>query len=370
MTAAQYHAGQFPPGELDWPRLIPLIGPANAAVAKYAGTLNGIPNAQVLLSPMTSQEAVLSSKIEGTQATLGEVLEFEAGQEAASDEKRDDILEVLNYRRAMKHAVNSMKELPLSQRLIRGAHAVLMDGVRGEHKRPGEYKLFANYIGPMGRPVEDARFIPAAPEQVVDLMSAWEKYLHSDAPDQLVQLAILHAEFEAIHPFEDGNGRIGRLLVPLFMVDKGLLDSPDFYLSSYLEARREEYYDRLLAVSAEGDWTGWCEFFLRAIIEQARDNESKARAILELYQSKKDWIATKTRSQYAIRALDWFFDRPIFVTSDFFKSADIPKPTAGRIVRIVRDEGLLKELRPSRGSRAATLCFPELLNITEGREFF
>jgi Fic family protein len=148
MTATNYHTGRFPPSELDWPRLLPLIGPANAAVARYEGVLHGIPNVQVLLSPLTSQEAVLSSKIEGTQATLGEVLEFEAYEEAASGDKRDDIQEVLNYRQAMRHAVEAMKTLPLSLRVVRDAHKVLMQGVRGENKTPGEYRRIPNWIGP------------------------------------------------------------------------------------------------------------------------------------------------------------------------------------------------------------------------------
>jgi Fic family protein len=370
MTVTRYHEGRFPAVQLDWERLIPLIGPANAAVARYEGVLQGIPNAQVLLSPLTSQEAVLSSKIEGTQATLGEVLEFEAAEDTAVGEKRDDIQEVLNYRKAMRHAVDALRTLPLSQRVVRDAHRVLMEGVRGENKTPGEYRRIPNWIGPPGCTVETARFVPPGADRVPDLMSAWEKHLHNQAPDRLVQLAILHAEFEAIHPFLDGNGRIGRLLVPLFLVDKGLLTSPDFYVSAYLEAHRDEYYDRLLAVSRDGDWTGWCAFFLTALTEQARDNESKARAILDLYQAKKDWIAEKTHSQYAVKALDWFFGRPVFRTSDFVAASEIPKPTANRIVRVARDEGLLREIRPGRGRRAAILVFPELLNIAEGRSVF
>lgn len=372
MASVKYHEGKFPPAneQLDWAQLLPLIGPASAAVARYEGVLHSIPNAHVLLAPLTSQEAVLSSKIEGTQATLGEVLEFEAAEDTAHGEKRNDIQEVLNYRKAMLHAVDAMRNLPLSQRLIRDTHRVLLHGVRGENKTPGEYRCISNWIGSSGCTMDTARFIPPGANLVPDLMSGWEKYLHGSAPDKLVQLAILHAEFEAIHPFLDGNGRIGRLLVPLFLVDKKLLSDPDFYISSYLEAHREEYYDRLLAVSRNGDWTGWCAFFLTALTEQARDNEIKAKSILALYQSKKDWIIEKTHSQHAVKALDWFFNRPIFKTSDFIASSGIPKPTAGRIIRIVRDERMLLEIRPSSGRRAAILAFSELLNIAEGRSVF
>jgi len=370
MTATKYHEGGFPPKELHLERLLPLIGPAHAAVARYAGLLLGIPNSKVLLSPLTSQEAVLSSKIEGTQATLGEVLEFEAEDVAASSEKRNDIQEVLNYRRALQYAVDAMSTLPLSQRLVRDVHRVLMEGVRGANKTPGEFRKIPNWIGPAGCTEATARFVPPGAADLPELMGAWERYLHSEEPDKLIQLAILHAEFEAIHPFLDGNGRIGRLLVPLFLVDKKILDGPDFYVSAYLESKREEYYERLLAVSRDGDWTGWCEFFLRALTAQALDNEAKATAILSLYRAQKKWIVEKTRSHHAIRALDWFFTRPIFKAPDFVVSSGIPKPTANRIVRVVRDAGLLHELRPSSGRRPAILMFTELLVIAEGRPVF
>lgn len=365
MAAVQYHTSKFPPNSLDWPQLIPLIGPANAAVARYEGLLHGIPNAEVLLAPLTSQEAVLSSKIEGTQATLGEVLEFEAAEETATGEKRNDIQEVLNYRQALKHSVHGMQKLPLSLRVIRDAHQVLMHGVRGKDKTPGEFRQIANWIGRAGCTMKTARFVPPSADHVAQLMSAWEKYMYADAPDRLIQLAVLHAEFEAIHPFLDGNGRLGRLLVPLFLVQHKLLSTPNFFVSGYLESHRDEYYDRLLAVSRSNDWTGWCKFFLRAMVEQAKDNEAKARAILELYKSRKEWIANLTHSQYAIRALDWFFSHPVFKASDFVQSSRIPKPTAHRILQLTQKSRLLKVIRKSSGRTSAILAFAELLKITE-----
>lgn len=372
MTAILYHAGGFPPLDLDWPRLIPLIGPANAALARYEGVLHGVPNPQVLLSPLTTNEAVLSSRIEGTQATLGEVLELEAeGDEFdESTPKQADIREVLNYRAALAEATRLLDELPLSQRLIRSTHEVLMQGVRGRNKSPGEYRRVPNWIGPHGCAIEEARFVPCGADRVPAAMDAWEAYIHAPALDLLVKLAVLHAEFEAIHPFLDGNGRLGRLMVPLYLYANQLLSRPSFYLSEYLESQRETYYERLLAVSRDGDWTGWCAFFLQALITQADENERKARAIVDLYNVRKDWIAEVTRSQYAVRALDWFFLRPIFKTSDFTASVEIPPPTAGRILRVAREKGLLTELRPSSGRRAAVLAFPELLNLAEGTEVF
>jgi Fic family protein len=368
MPGVEYHRGRFPPAQLDWPALIPLLGPASAAVARYEGVLQGVPNPDVLLAPLTTQEAVLSSRIEGTQATFDEVLAYEAagGRTDESNEKVADIQEVLNYRAALRHAVQMMKSLPLSQRIVKEAHRVLMQGVRGQARAPGEYRRVANWIGSAGSTRETARFVPVSPESVPEAMSRWERYLHEDAPDRLVQLAILHAEFEAVHPFLDGNGRLGRLLVPLFLVEKRLLSSPNFYISAFLEANRGEYYDRLLAVSRDDDWTGWCAFFLRAVVQQAETNEARARSILELYRTRKEWITAEIRSLYGVRALDWFFSQPIFKTSDFVTSSGIPKPTANRILLAARRGGLLAEFRPGGGRRAAILSFPELLTITEG----
>ena len=163
---------------------------------------------------------------------------------------------------------------------------------------------------------------------------------------------------------------MGRLLVPLFLFSKGFLSSPSFYISAFLESHRDQYYEKLLSVSRDGDWTGWCGFFLNTVISQAEDNERKAKKTLKLYREKKHWIMEKTRSQYAVRALDWFFNRPIFRTSDFVQTSDIPRPTANRIVAIAKEGGLLRELRPGRGRRAAVLAFPELLNIAEGEAVF
>ncbi|MFN3327224.1 MAG: Fic family protein, partial [Bryobacteraceae bacterium] len=172
---------------------------------------------------------------EGTQATMGEVLEFEAGGDTPglSEDRRNDIREVLNYRAAMRMAEKMLAEVPLSQRVIRAAHEVLLAGVRGQGKAPGEYRRIPNWIGPAGCTIEQARFVPISADKLPDAMSAWERYLHSDAPDRLVQLAIVHAEFEALHPFLDGNGRLGRMLVPLFMWQKGLIQRPMFYLSAF-----------------------------------------------------------------------------------------------------------------------------------------
>jgi len=370
MGRVLYHEGRFPPVALDWSRLIPLLGPAAAAVARYDGMLAAIPNPGLLLAPLTTQEAVLSSRIEGTQATMGEVLEFEAGEEAASPERREDILEVLNYRAAMREAERLLATLPISGRVVRAAHKVLLTGVRGENMSPGDYRRTANWIGPPGCTIENAHFVPIGADKLLDAMSAWERYAHHDAPDKLVQLAILHAEFEALHPFSDGNGRLGRMLVPLFLWQSGLIRRPMFYISSYLEARRDTYYDGLLAVSRDDDWTGWCRFFLEAVQAQAEDNLRKAQSILDLYEDMKRKLPEMTRSQHALRALDWMFERPIFKSTDFIASAGIPAATARRFLGVLQDGGILRPLSPGRGRRAAVLAFPSLLNIAEGQELF
>lgn len=364
----RYHAGKFPPRELDWQRLIPLIGPANVALGRYDALLSAIPNASVLLSPLTTREAVLSSRIEGTQATMGEVLEYEAGVDTVTPEKSDDIQEILNYRRAMREAVELMEGLPICGRLIRKLHSTLLSGVRGDDKARGRYRPIQNYIGAHGSPIEEARFVPVAPELVKDGMSGWEKYLHGDTPDRLIQLGIAHAEFESLHPFLDGNGRLGRMMIPLFLFESRLLHAPTFYLSEYLEANRQEYYDRLLAVSRDDDWTGWSEFFLTAMTRQASENEAKARRILELYDAKKTWMVATTHSQYSIAALDFVFNQPIFSSSHFTEGSKIPQATARRILKLLSDNGLLTAIRESSGRRPAIFAFPELLSIAEGRE--
>ena len=369
--ATHYHEGKFPPeGRIDWSAVLPLIGPTVAAVARYDGMLAVIPSPHILLSPLTTQEAVLSSKIEGTEASMGEVLEFEAGKEATSPQRRDDIHEVLNYRHAMARAEEMLKELPLCQRVVREAHRVLLSGVRGEGKSPGEYRRIPNWIGQPGCTIEEATFVPISAERLPAAMDSWERYIHAEVPDRLVQLAVLHAEFESLHPFLDGNGRLGRMLVPLFLSERGLISRPMFYISAYFEARRAEYYEGLLAVSRDDEWTGWCRFFLKAVLAQAEENLAKARNILDLYERMKRRVAEVTRSRYAIRTLDWIFEHPIFNSARFSADMDIPARTARRLLAKLSDHGVLHVLHPSNGRRGTILIFPDLLNAAEGRDVF
>ncbi len=362
----RYHLGKFPPTGIQWESLIPLLGPASAALARYDGLLQAIPNPQVLLAPLTTQEAVLSSRIEGTQATASEVFEFEADEARFTGERRDDIREVLNYRRALSQAVNQLSKLPLSQRILLDSHRLLMSGVRGASKAPGEYRRIQNWIGAPGCTEETARFIPIAPQLLPDAMGELEKYIHTEAPDRLVQLAVIHAEFEALHPFLDGNGRLGRMIIPLFLVEKKLLSSPNFFVSAYFDQDRQAYYDALLSVSATGDWTPWCRYFLQAMTAQAAENEARARSILLLYEEMKARIPDVTHSQHAVRALDFIFQFPTFTSPAFEKRSGIPVPTARRILRVLREEGILLTIRESSGRSPAILSFQSLLRRAEG----
>jgi Fic family protein len=368
----KYHCNKFPPQELEWSKIIPFIGPANAALARYDGLLSSIPNPAVLLSPLTTQEAVLSSRIEGTQATMGEIFEYEAegATKDLSPEKEADINEVLNYRKAIWKANELLQELPLCQRIIKQAHRSLLEGVRGADKSPGEYRRIQNWIGPPGQPIDKALFIPISAEKIKDGMSKWEKYIHQKASDYLVQLAILHAEFESLHPFLDGNGRIGRMFIPLFLHKMKLIQGPMFYISAYLEANRDEYYERLRNVSKNNNWSDWCVFFLKTIQIQAENNQKKAQSILNLYETKKKEVISLTHSQYAIHSLDFIFERPIFKSNAFTDCKSIPRPTATRILSILRDNKILNTLKEGSGRRAAVYAFSELLNICEGKEVF
>jgi Fic family protein len=368
----QYHLGAFPPKTIDWESLIPLIGPASAAVARYDGTLAAIPNADVLLSPLTTREAVLSSRIEGTQATMGEVLEFEADykREGLSQERRDDIYEVLNYRKAMRLAEEMLQKIPLSLRVFRKMHSVLLEGVRGEGKAGGEFRKVPNWIGPPGSTIAQARYVPISADKLPKAMSGWERYLHEQAPDLLVQLAIAHAEFEALHPFLDGNGRLGRMLIPLFLWQRKLIRRPMFYISAYLEANRDAYYDGLTAVSRDKDWTGWCSFFLKAVQKQAEENQQKAADVLRLHNELKPKIFELTQSKYSIKVLDWIFQRPIFRSTDLMTVTKIPEPTTRRILSALKKKNVLREIDPRRGRQAATFAFSRLLNIVEGQDAF
>ena len=357
-----YIPQSLPLESLDWVRFISLIGQANAELARYDGILQGIINPGVLLSPLTTKEAVISSKIEGTQASLEEVLQYEASPDPKA-EKYNDIQEIINYRKAMRFASQWLDTKPITLNLIKQMHGILLDSVRGRDKARGSFRTGQNYIAKPGAPIVQATYIPPEPLVLMDHLSNFEKYIHYDEKDRLIQLAMIHAQFEIIHPFLDGNGRIGRILIPLFLYEKKVLHSPMFYISEYMEQNRDEYYARLLAVSEGKKWEDWIEFFLRAVIEQAKANSQKAKAILGLYEKKKERIAEVTHSQYAIKILDTIFARPVFSTTDFIRISKIPKPSAMRLLKLLRNEKILSTAKHGSGRRAEIMVFDKLINI-------
>jgi len=362
-----YEPRSLPLDGLDYQRLFALVGDANAELARYDGLLQGIVNPSVMLSPLTNEEAVLSSKIEGTQATIDEVLEQEAGM-MKEGEKAHDIQEIINYREALRSAHHYLNDHPITLSFVRELHKILLNSVRGQDKTPGEFRKDQNWIGNYGCSMAQASFVPPNPFQLQDHLQTWQHYIASNDSDILLQTAVVHAQFELLHPFNDGNGRIGRILIPLFLFQKKKLSQPMFYLSSYLEANRDEYYVRLQNISRQDDWNGWIAFFLQAITEQARGNNAKIKAIMVLYDTMKGQIHEITHSQYTVHLLDAIFDRPIFETTDLVKRTGIHKPTAMGLLRQLKGKNILKELRPGSGRRAAILCFPELLNIAEGKK--
>ena len=357
----------LPVTDLDWRRLLPLAGKANAALARYDGMLQALPNPAVLLSPVTANEAVLSSRIEGTQATLEEVLQQDAGIEQA-ESRHADIEEISNYRAAMRDAEQAVVHRPLSLSLIKGVHQRLMQGVRGSEKTPGEFRIDQNWIGSNGSRMEEARFIPPNPLVLPQALDAWASYLASEDEDPVLQVAIAHAQFEILHPFKDGNGRIGRMLIPLLLFQRKTLSRPMFYLSEYLETHRDQYYDGLLAITDKGNWQGWIEFFLNAIILQADANLVKVKQILELYDKLKLRFIGATRSQFAVPSLDAFFMRPILNATDFSRLAGIEnRVTANGILSQIKQDKLIIRIRESSGRSPAVFALPDLINIAEGR---
>lgn len=356
-----YIPKKLPIEKINWEKFVHLIGGANAEVARFDGLLQSMPNPAVLLSPLTTQEAVLSSKIEGTKATLQEVLEYEARPKKET-EKYHDIQEILNYRKATSYAIKNMDKLSLSVRLIKEVHKILLDSVRGQSKDRGNFRRIQVHIGKSNK-IEEATYVPPTVQDLPELMSNLEKYIHAKEKDSLVQLAIIHAQFEMIHPFMDGNGRLGRIIMPLFLYHKKVLASPMFYLSAYFEAHREEYYKRLLYVSKENDWEGWIEYFLEAIIVQSKKNIEKAKAIHKLYDVKKDRIVNLTHSQYSIKALDFLFCNPVFTSKQFKVASKIPPRSSERLLIVLEGGGVIKAIERGVGRKPSTFIFPKLLNI-------
>lgn len=361
----------LPPKELDWVALVSAMGRANRGIAEVNGLFYGIPNPEILLSPMTTQEAVLSSKIEGTQADFEEVLKFEAGDEPRETAKVHDINEILNYREGLRLSKKLLKERPFCLNSLLKLHGKLMDSVRGHNKGRGKFRESQNWIGAPGSKMEEAAFVPPSPLHLQEHLNRWEAYWHSEERDALVQLALIHAQFEILHPFLDGNGRLGRMIIPLFLFEKKILNRPSFYLSAYFEARREEYIARLRELGRPGSWTRWCEFFLEGIAVQAEATMTKARAIQDLYERLKKRMIDVTHSQYAVPLLDFMFERPIFRASDVGKQEGMPSTqTVANLLGALRRTGILQTVKEGGGPRPSVLALGELMNLCEGRTLY
>ena len=266
------------PAEFAWtPELVCSLSDADYLLGRLAGEGHGLPNPHLLMRPFIRREAVLSSRIEGTQATLGELLAAEVG--AVVERSPDDLLEVANYVAALEYGMERLRTLPLSLRLIRELHEKLLQGVRGRHTTPGEFRRSQNWIGIPGCTLSNAAYVPPPPHEMMVCLGEWEKFLHDSSLPPLIQMALAHYQFEAIHPFLDGNGRTGRLFITLYLVERAILPTPLLYLSAFFEATRQEYYDRLLAVSNQSEWEDWMVYFLNGVARQSEDALNRAERI-------------------------------------------------------------------------------------------
>lgn len=312
MTKKTFVPPLLPPS-LDYSSIFSEIIKARDIVARYDEAVKRLPNPEIVQCTFTTKEAVLSSKIEGTQATLDEVLMFDA-QDAKSEEneKEKDYREIFNYRLAIKNGKNFLREKPLSENVIKDLHRILLNSVRGQNKAPGEFRKGQVFIGPYGATINEATYIPPEPQYIPELFSNLEKFIHSsDIIDPLVQIAIAHYQFEAIHPFMDGNGRVGRLLVPLFLYEKEITAYPNIYISEFLEENRDVYYQLLRAISEKNEWLPWIKFFLEAVRQQTTSTLEKVIKIEKLYKTLKE-IMPDLNSFYANSFLDAIFIRPTF----------------------------------------------------------
>lgn len=345
--------------------IIRLISKANNAMGAYRGFLVNTINPMLLISPLVSQEAVLSSKLEGTHATIEDFINYDAGNEVSVP--KDEMQEVMNYRSALYYALDKMstmsdtseegmRKLPLSSRLIKEMHKILLDNVRGQTKTPGEFKTEQNYIGSSN----SITFTPLPPELTLDYMSNLEQYIHYDEVDLLVQAALIHCQFEMIHPFKDGNGRIGRLLIPLFLYYRDMLPVPTFYMSAYFERDRTLYLEMLSAVSGNNDYATWIKYFLEGIIQQAESNTMKAKAMLDKYNEFKELCLSQMSSKYSITLLDEIFKRPAFKAKQIQDAIPGSKGTLYNMLEEFVTKGVLQTDNKTRNT---TYYCPAILRL-------
>jgi Fic family protein len=364
-NATIYHYNQFPPTNLQLDKLMNSLISATDAIARYDQMLKNLHNSEILLVPLRNQEAVISSRMEGTISTMDEILRYEAVNEDVveySPKVKTDVVETILYQRALTSAHNAMKEgYPLSQHLIKTIHQQLLSIGRGASKSPGQYKTEQNYLA--DRVKKQVLFVPISPEKLNEGMEMLIDYVNNSNQPVLIKTSLMHLEFEALHPFQDGNGRIGRMLITLFLWSSGLISEPHFYISGYFEEHKDEYIDTMRDVSANGSWTEWCAFFLKAVESQAKVNLQVAESIKDLYEDLKPIFSEVLASKYAVAALDFIFTNPVFKNKTFSKKSGIPFSTASRFTRTLVKEELLKVVEESSGSKSALYSFEPLLRF-------
>ena len=338
------------PPKIDWDEgLVSSISNADIAIGTLSGLGETLPNPRLLIYPFIRREAVLSSRIEGTQSSLSDLLLFEA----TNVERQRDVKEVQNYVRAMEYGLKRLNELPLSLRFIRELHGTLMERVRGEHATPGEFRLSQNWIGTSGATLNEATFVPPPVTEMQECLDHLEKFLHAKTKlPPLVQSALVHYQFEAIHPFLDGNGRIGRLLSTLLLCQRNVLSKPLLYLSAFFEKNRQEYYELLLKVSSSGAWREWIEFFLTAVTKQSGDAVSRSRHLLELLRSYSQVVRDKHLPPTAIQLVELIFMRPVLNIKTAQEYLKVSYPSAQNAISLLQEAGILTEITGRKRAKA------------------
>lgn len=363
--AVNYHYGKFPPSQLNTQHLIVPLAKSSAALARYDQMLKGLHNSEILLAPLRNQEAVVSSRMEGTVSTLDEVLQYEADQEdgVTNRTSRNEAIEVFLYSRALKLAQQMVEDgQPISKFLLRTTHKNLLGFIgRGADKSPGEFKTEQNYLIDRGQ--RKVMFVPIRPEHLNDGLDKLFQFIENEDFEPLMKTAIAHLEFEALHPFKDGNGRIGRMIITLMLWKLSAISAPHFYISGSLEKNRDQYIEIMRNVSRTNDWTSWIVFFLAALEDQANSNLDVAEKINALYQEMKERFREVLSSQWSTLALDFLFTKPVFRNNIFTNKSGIPPQTAHRFTRALSEQQLLKTIRPYSGRRAALYAFEPLLEI-------
>jgi Fic family protein len=345
----------LPPGlPADW-KTTRLISSADRTLSELAGLGRNLTNPDLLISPFARREAVLSSRIEGTNSDMADLYLYEVRQMALQETQMStasevDTREVYNYVRALEYGINRLQTLPVSLRLLREVHAVLLKGVRGDWASPGNFRTSQNWIG--GATINDAVYIPPGIEEMASSLDAFERYLYTeDQYPPLVRLAFIHYQFEAIHPFVDGNGRIGRLLMALLMVSWNLVPLPLLYLSAYFERNRKDYYDLLLAVSQKGAWEEWLKFFLQGIIEQAQDTIKRASRLLDLQLSWRAELQMRRMSSLTLSAAEMLFETPYFSAYTLVNRCEITHPAAMKVIHRLEEMGYIREITGQKRNR-------------------